>query len=159
MITAKQAGLIHAAKRELQMEDADYRALLLRVAGVESAKDLDGRGFTAVMKELRRLGFVESKTRCSVGDRDGFATQRQIDAMLEAWRRYTGAADDRALGKWLEIHFHVSHPRFMSRVAAGKAVGILLGMATKPKAKRSPKQPRRKTSSSDPKTTTTKGQA
>ena len=36
-------GKIHIAKQQLRMDDESYRALLRRVAGVESAKDLNTR--------------------------------------------------------------------------------------------------------------------
>lgn len=50
---------IHIAKSQLAMEDADYRAVLMRVAGVKSAADLTPRQIDAVLAEFRRLGFVD----------------------------------------------------------------------------------------------------
>ncbi|UFQ97008.1 gp16 family protein [Pseudomonas wenzhouensis] len=48
---------IHIAKGQLGMDDDSYRALLRRVAGVESAKDLNTRQVGRLMVELERLGF------------------------------------------------------------------------------------------------------
>lgn len=49
---------IHIAKKELDMEDADYRALLKRVTGQESAKGLSWQKMDAVLVEMKRLGWV-----------------------------------------------------------------------------------------------------
>lgn len=51
-------SLIHVAKTQLSMTDDDYRALLRRVAGVASSRDLNEAGLSAVMAEFKRLGFV-----------------------------------------------------------------------------------------------------
>lgn len=48
---------IHIAKSQLGMDDETYRALLARVAGVRSAKDLSPRQIGAVLAEFERLGF------------------------------------------------------------------------------------------------------
>jgi phage gp16-like protein len=50
---------IHIAKTQLGIEDADYRAMLTRVAGVSSAADLLPHQVDDVLTELRRLGFVD----------------------------------------------------------------------------------------------------
>lgn len=58
-MTARQAALakIHIAKTQLGMQDADYRAMLQRVANVDSAGKLDRAGQDRVLDELVRLGF------------------------------------------------------------------------------------------------------
>lgn len=48
---------IHIAKKDLGMDDETYRALLARVAGVRSAKDLNPRQVSAVLAEFQRLGW------------------------------------------------------------------------------------------------------
>jgi phage gp16-like protein len=48
---------IHIAKAQLGLDDDTYRALLARVAGVRSAKDLNKRQIGAVLAEFERLGF------------------------------------------------------------------------------------------------------
>jgi phage gp16-like protein len=61
--SARKAALakIHIAKSQLAMVDADYRALLQRVAGVDSAAALLPRQVDAVLAEMRRLGFSDPK--------------------------------------------------------------------------------------------------
>lgn len=55
----RQANLakIHIAKKALGLDDDTYRALLARVAGVTSAKDLNPRQVSAVLAEFQRLGW------------------------------------------------------------------------------------------------------
>lgn len=48
---------IHIAKSQLGLDDDTYRALLARVAGVRSAKELSPRQIGAVLTEFERLGF------------------------------------------------------------------------------------------------------
>lgn len=53
----QQLSKIHIAKKDLAMDDDSYRAMLARVAGVTSAKDLDPRQVGAVLREFERLGW------------------------------------------------------------------------------------------------------
>ncbi len=46
----QQLGAIHAEAKRLRFDDTMYRALLLRVAGVNSAKDLDAKGRSDVLR-------------------------------------------------------------------------------------------------------------
>ena len=46
---------IHIAKKELALTDAEYRAILREIAGVDSAKHLDTAGDHAVMARLYAL--------------------------------------------------------------------------------------------------------
>lgn len=50
----KKLALVHVVKKELGLSDADYRCILKRVAGVESARDLDGAGFRRLMRYFVR---------------------------------------------------------------------------------------------------------
>lgn len=52
----RQIAAIHAAAKELHMDEDTRRALIERVTGARSSADLDGPGRAAVLAELRRLG-------------------------------------------------------------------------------------------------------
>lgn len=54
---------IHIAKKDLGLDDDTYRALLTRVAGVRSAKDLNPRQTGRVLAEFVRLGWAPSATK------------------------------------------------------------------------------------------------
>lgn len=48
---------IQIARRQLQLDDEGYRAMLKRTVGVESSKDLTPAQVGRVLAELERLGF------------------------------------------------------------------------------------------------------
>lgn len=52
-----QMAKIHIAKSQLGLDDEEYRALLGRVAGVSSAKDLNPRQMGAVLAAFEKLGW------------------------------------------------------------------------------------------------------
>ncbi|SNT07279.1 gp16 family protein [Pseudomonas segetis] len=56
---------IHIAKSQLGLDDETYRALLARVAGVRSAKELNPRQIGAVLAEFERLGFKPTAAKRS----------------------------------------------------------------------------------------------
>ena len=58
-ISPKQIALLHVAKRELSLDDGNYRAVLSLYGGAESAKDVTQAGFTRLMNYLVRIGFEE----------------------------------------------------------------------------------------------------
>ena len=57
----KELAKIHVAKKALALDDATYRALLLRVTGKESAGDLNQFQRTKLLEEMKQLGFKEEK--------------------------------------------------------------------------------------------------
>jgi phage gp16-like protein len=56
-IRRKELAAIHAAKRDLAMDDDVYRNLLEDIADVRSAASLDAKGRKAVLNRLRELGW------------------------------------------------------------------------------------------------------
>jgi len=139
-ISKQRKALIHVAKSQLRMADEDYRALLLRVAHVRSSADLEEPGFEAVMAEFERLGFRNVSSRMQIARREGMATPAQIGKVLALWKRYSGQDDDLQMGRWLEKHFHVSHPRFLDARRAGKTIAVLEKMAEWARSKRGDKK-------------------
>lgn len=57
-LRTRDLAQIHCARRDLALTDDTYRALLHRIAGVESAADLDIGGRGRVLNEFRRLGWA-----------------------------------------------------------------------------------------------------
>ncbi|MDI1231360.1 MAG: regulatory protein GemA [Methylobacter sp.] len=53
---------IHIAKKQLGMDDDTYRAMLMQVAGVNSAKDLTDFDRTKVLEHLKKVDFKGAKT-------------------------------------------------------------------------------------------------
>lgn len=135
MISNDRKAILHIAKQQLRMADADYRALLQNEACVRSSRDLDDAGFEKVMAAFERLGFRRTTGRAQKTRREGFATPAQIGKIRSLWFGYIGRDDEAALRVWLEKHFHVSHPRFLEGWRAGKAIAVLLKMQKHENAK------------------------
>ncbi|MBU3952062.1 MAG: regulatory protein GemA [Proteobacteria bacterium] len=63
MISNKKKAVIHIAKAQVGMKEAEYRDLLSSV-GAETSKDLTDKTFDRLMGQFQRLGFkTTSKTR------------------------------------------------------------------------------------------------
>lgn len=83
---------IHIAKKELALTDAEYRAILREVAGVDSAKYLDAVGDRAVMARLYAL---RDERRGAAPKRVKTPTERKI------WRLWLGDENDPGLRSYL----------------------------------------------------------
>lgn len=57
----RQIRRIKAAQRQLQLDDATYRSLLVRVTGVDSCAAMTHDQRNAVIKDFVRLGFKEER--------------------------------------------------------------------------------------------------
>lgn len=135
MITDQQSKLIHHAKRRLNMPDADYRAMLSRVAGVASSSDLDDTSFTAIMEELGRLGFDTVQKAPQYGERLGWATEPQINYIRSLWRKYAGTEDEVGMRHFLQKHFNVSSLRFLDSATVPKVIVTFKRMAEQRKSR------------------------
>ncbi len=87
MPTPKETKLIHTAKRALQMDDDTYRALLQRIAGVESSKNLTPLGVARLIREFERLGFTAAPAKSAGRKTPSVTVDRQaligkINALL-----------------------------------------------------------------------------
>lgn len=94
-VDQQRLGLIkkvHVARRSLGIEEDDYRALLKRVTGHESAKDCQRGELVAVMDEFARLGF-QAKGLPSVRTPAGGFVARKARAMWISLHQL-GAIDD-----------------------------------------------------------------
>jgi hypothetical protein len=118
-IGREKLALVHVARRDLELEEDIYRATLLDVAGVKSSRDLDQAGFLKVMARFESMGF---RSRPNLGDREGFATPKQLDYIQGLFRQWLGREDDAALTAWIDKRYHVSALRFLDVVRAQKAI-------------------------------------
>lgn len=126
MLPKAKIALVQVAKRHLGMADADYRALLRDQGGVDSATELDQRGFDDVMIRFGQLGFVSKRTREGMGlGRVGMATTGQIQLIRALWRELVEAPSDRSLDKWLDHSFGVSAVRFLTHKKAHAVIGAM----------------------------------
>lgn len=142
MITDQQRKLIHLAKRRINLADADYRAMLQRVAGVASSNDLDEASFSAVMAELARLGFQTVQQAPQYGERQGWATEAQLNYIRSLWRKWAGTEDEAGMKRFLEKKFKISSLRFLDSATVPKVIATFKRMAeqrkTNPRRKNKP---------------------
>lgn len=132
-MTKPQLALIHLAKKQLGFEDDMYRAILHKLGGVESAKDLDAAGFKAVMEYFNSWGFKSTWRERTYGERPGMASPRQVELIRKLWHEYSGADDGAALNKWLERTCKLSALAFLTPQAAQAAItGLKKMIARKP---------------------------
>ncbi|ODT18896.1 MAG: hypothetical protein ABS35_22690 [Kaistia sp. SCN 65-12] len=135
---------IHVAKKELDLDDDDYRNVLERVTGKRSAKDLSFHERALVMKEFGRLGFevtypdpyrprtrdkaerAEHRTPAVKGAMrlDGVYARKLRALWISAWNLgVVRDRTDRALVAFVERQTGLSHTRFLREPAdAMKAI-------------------------------------
>jgi phage gp16-like protein len=129
-IFGSKLKLIQVAKRDLGMTDEDYRALLHRIAGVKSSRDLTEEGFNAVMVEFTRMGFIHKKSKRKPKGAGGTApnhpTAAQWRLIEERAKRvgYDGLEDPRFIA-WMKSRGHVDHPRFLDNEGAQRVIAAL----------------------------------
>lgn len=78
----KQLAAIHAARRDLGLDEDGYRLMLREVAGVDSAKDLDADGRRKVLDHLRSVGW-EKRPRKRVAQYPGTPHNIDREQMLQ----------------------------------------------------------------------------
>lgn len=108
---------IQIARRQLCLQESEYRALLARVAGTDSAKDLSDRQAGAVIAEFQRLGWQPRASTRAPADR---AEIRKIYAVWGAL--HAGPLDRDALRAWVHGRFKVSAPEFLKPAQARQAI-------------------------------------
>ena len=77
-------GKIHIAQQQLGMDDESYRALLARVAGVRSAKELNSKQAGNVLREFERLGFKAKPSARAKGKPHNFSQLSGEIQVIEA---------------------------------------------------------------------------
>lgn len=133
--TARQIAVVHVAKKQLGLSEEVYRAVLVRIGGVESAADLDRTGFEAVMAYFTACGFRSSWTQRTFGRRPGMATPKQVDLIRDLWNQWSDGKDEHELNNWLEHSYGVSALRFCDGPTTAKAIAGLKAMIGRKRAK------------------------
>lgn len=127
-LTQIHISQIKIAQKTLNMADEDYRAMLQRIAGVQSSTQLDMESFAAVMAEFNRMGFestAQAERRKQPDRAPGHATYAQILKMQRLWDAWKGQSDKPGLNRWLKKKWGVANTRFMDSETAKKAIGAL----------------------------------
>ena len=138
----KKLSLLHVGKSRLGIDDDDWRALLGRVAGVASSRDLDDYGFQAVISELERLGFQSTASEKNFGRVDRhwtMATPAQLHKIRILAAEFFDRAEtedeaDKALETWLRNRFRVGGLRMLDGERAREVIGALVRMNQRKRA-------------------------
>lgn len=84
-IREREIRLIHVAKRDLQLDDETYRAMLWSLARVRSSKELDFTGRKKVLDHLKARGF---KVKVAPANKNaGDSRYRKIRALWAELRK------------------------------------------------------------------------
>jgi hypothetical protein len=111
----KKLALIHIVKRELGLSDDEYRAILLREAGVASAKDLTDDAFRRLMRFLVR-------SRYYFINRQGMTLRQKL--YIDHLRQDLGWDEDH-LANYLRKYFRCDRVAALTRTQASNVIVAL----------------------------------
>ena len=124
----KTIQLIHIAKAQLGLSDADYRAVLESSAGKSSCSEMSlaelGEGFAA----MKRLGFRTRRLAANDGEVGWDASKKQMDYIKGLWERVAYEKTDAALYKFIKRITGAENPRFARRRDLQKVIIALRTM-------------------------------
>ncbi|MEI7880330.1 MAG: phage protein GemA/Gp16 family protein [bacterium] len=108
----KKLALIHIVKKELGLSDEEYRAILRREAGVDSAKDLTDDSFRQLMRYLVR-------SRHYTVNPDGLTLRQKL--YIKHLQQALGW-DDEHLNNFLHKYHSCTSLAALPRAAASKTI-------------------------------------
>lgn len=124
--------LIHVAKRELGLQDDDYRAILRRETGKESSKDMTAAEHRKVIEAMKQRGF---KVRSRGGHKqlEGRYAPKLQALWISAWNLgLVRNRHDKALIAFVKRQTGIDHVRFVRDPEdANKAIEALKGWMTR----------------------------
>lgn len=112
-VRKSQLAQIHVAKAQLNMADDVYRGLLMTLARVDSAADLDDAGRRAVLNHFKKLGFVPTRPKSPL------AKESRGRLLLVLWRdlKTAGKVNDgseAALTAYIKNHTKVDRIEWLT---------------------------------------------
>ena len=128
---------VHIAKKELDLAEESYRAILTRVTGEESSKDCTEAQLQALLDEFRRLGW-----KPKAGHRGGTGFDKpHVRKIYALWREagIVGAVDNaskEALRAFVERQTVKSAPEFCSSGDANRVTEALKAMIRRAEERR-----------------------
>jgi hypothetical protein len=138
----KWIQILHVAKRECQLDDEAYRAVLSGACGMESASDIKTwKEYNAVLTAFKNLGFhVQSKTSKKSGLKNpdteikrnpGWITARQEYYIRGLWDLASRKKDEPSVRAIIKRIAKVDDIRFMRRGDATKVILALRDITEK----------------------------
>ena len=107
---------VHIARKDLAMEEGSYRALLLRVAGSDSAATCTDQQLIAVVDEFKRLGWTPTGKRPT-------SRHPHVRKVYAVWGDMKGLLSDpsrKALDSFVHRQTGMSSPEWLDGPQANK---------------------------------------
>ena len=114
----KAIAKLHVAKTRLALTDDSYRAILRRVAGIDSAANATDAQLAALLTEMRRLGFADRQ-------RSEEPQVRKIYALWQALEPHLRNSSEAALFTFCERVTGVSRPEWLGPLKANQVIEAL----------------------------------
>ncbi len=108
----KNLATIHIVKRELGLSDEEYRDILRREAGVESAKDLTDESFRRLMRFMVRSRYYRL-------NRNGLTLRQKL--YIDHLQQTLGWTDEH-LANFLHKYFKREGVKALTRAEASKTI-------------------------------------
>ena len=123
----KLLAQIHIARKHMALEEESYRALLYRVTGQTSAKELTDAQIKSVLAEFERLGWKPERfQRFAAANRPDV---RKVFAIWSSLKDHLECRGSRAgLRAFVERQVGVSDPNFLNGAQAQKMIEALKAM-------------------------------
>jgi len=137
MLTRRRQKLaaIHIAKKELGIADADYRALLLKSAGVRSAADLkNDTQYFALMRAFRAAGYKPGyrvRKKRQVKEQNYHCSEAQRRYIKGLWSLASRSKTERSRRAMIRRICGVDDLRFLTKAKATAVILALRDMAEK----------------------------
>jgi len=122
--------LIHVGKAKMALGDDAYRAFLEGVAKKKSCADMSERQLEAVLRAMRRSGFVQLPERVRP-EEQGMASPGQLEYIKGMWQKCARNKSDAALLAFVNRIAGVKSLRFLTVNTAQKVILALRDMMAK----------------------------
>ncbi|WP_102866754.1 gp16 family protein [Pseudovibrio exalbescens] len=118
---------IHIAKKELALDEDSYRAILFRVTGKCSAKDLTEAQRLRVVTEFKRIGWTNKKQGGSFRPASNKAYVRKLYALAKSLDElgYWNAPYKDALRVFVRTRCGVDNPEWLTYAQANPLIEAL----------------------------------
>ncbi len=139
-LTAERRGMlgkVHIARKQLGLDEATYRALVLRVTKVESTAQASDAALHRLLAEFQRLGFRPSRRAPAVASDKRHV--RLIGALWSELAPYLTDASPEALRAFCKRQTGVDAPEFLGGHQANKVIEALKAWLAREAAKGAPK--------------------
>lgn len=119
----RELAMIHIAKKDLGLDNETYRCMLLTIANVESAGDLDNMGREAVIKHLKASGWKPKKGNVKIDQPknvklSNVALVSKIGALLTVLNKPWAYADGMAMKMFKVEKLAWANPRQLHKIVA-----------------------------------------